>query len=95
MTYVVRLPAPDHSAWAWQSRGACRGEPISLFFHPDAERGQAARRRDESAKEICGRCQVQAQCREFALRTREPYGIWGGMNPHERAALLRGAARAS
>ena len=28
-------------------------------------------------------------CREHALRVREPYGVWGGLTEHERAALLK------
>ena len=36
-----------------------------------------------------GRCPVLAQCRAWALETREPHGIWGGLTPHQRHTLLR------
>ncbi|HVJ98866.1 MAG TPA: WhiB family transcriptional regulator, partial [Acidimicrobiia bacterium] len=28
---------------------------------------------------ICGDCSVQRDCLNFALRVREPHGIWGGL----------------
>jgi WhiB family transcriptional regulator, redox-sensing transcriptional regulator len=37
------------------------------------------------------------QCREFALQTREPFGVWGGLAEAERRVILeqRGVAMAS
>ena len=32
-------------------------------------------------------CPVLTQCRQYALDAAEPYGIWGGMTPLERALL--------
>ena len=48
--------------------------------------------REEEAKRICTHCVVQAQCLEYALSTRETYGIWGGLTEIERKARLRGRA---
>lgn len=31
---------------------------------------------------------VLEECRRHALRTREPYGIWGGLSEEERAEIL-------
>lgn len=45
-------------------------------------------RRIEQAKQTCHRCPVIAQCREYALRTREPYGVWGGLSEEDRAEIL-------
>ena len=28
------------------------------------------------------------QCREFALQTREPFGVWGGLAEAERRVIL-------
>jgi WhiB family redox-sensing transcriptional regulator len=74
--------------WNWQLRGACRGEDINIFFHPEGERGTARKQRDAVAKAICERCPVIEQCLEHALAVREPYGVWGGMTEEERARLL-------
>jgi WhiB family redox-sensing transcriptional regulator len=33
---------------------------------------------------------VLVQCREHALRVREPYGVWGAMTEDEREAFYNG-----
>lgn len=40
-----------------------------------------------AARRVCGGCPVRQQCAEFAVRTGEPEGIWGGLLPSERRAL--------
>ena len=88
MTENSRLPGPISSLWEWQYKGACLGMDSSLFFHPEGERGAPRRRRDEGAKLVCANCPVIEECREHALRTREPYGVWGGMTEEERRTYL-------
>jgi WhiB family transcriptional regulator, redox-sensing transcriptional regulator len=97
MSDVSRLPGPMDHAWQWQRLGACRGMDSSVFFHPDGERNPSRARRTAQAKEVCKRCQVIEMCREFALRTREPFGVWGGLAEAERRVILesRGVAVAS
>jgi WhiB family transcriptional regulator, redox-sensing transcriptional regulator len=74
----------------WQYRAACRGEDSNLFFAPNYfERKEEKDAREALAREICTRCVVRAECLEYALRTREPHGMWGGLNEAERKALLR------
>ena len=60
----------------------------SAFFHPAKERDPARQRRIAAAKAICRRCTAITQCLDHALRSREPYGVWGGMSEDERAGLL-------
>ena len=50
--------------------------------------------REHRAKAICADCPVLAQCRDHALRSREVYGIWGGMGESERAAAIDERTRA-
>lgn len=88
MADTTRLPAPQLHHWEWQAHAACRGMDSSVSFHPADERQEARRQRVATAKEICGRCPAMAECREHALRVREPYGIWGGLSEDERAAAL-------
>jgi WhiB family redox-sensing transcriptional regulator len=97
MSDVSRLPGPMDHAWQWQRLGACRGMDSAVFFHPDGERNPSRARRTAHAKEVCARCPVIAQCREFALQTREPFGVWGGLAEAERKTILesRGIAIAS
>ena len=93
MSEISRLPGPVMDLWEWQYQGACRDVDDTLFFHPEGERGSARRRRAEAAKAICAACPVLMECREAALRVREPYGVWGGMSEEERAATLAAGPR--
>jgi WhiB family transcriptional regulator, redox-sensing transcriptional regulator len=83
---LFRHPATaDIPAWLYDA--ACRGMDVSIFYRPDNERGTAARRRDQRAKAVCATCSVAARCLDWALTNGEPYGIWGGLTPDERARL--------
>jgi WhiB family redox-sensing transcriptional regulator len=44
--------------------------------------------RTDAAKDVCSRCPVRAECLAFALANGEEFGVWGGMDPDERFALL-------
>lgn len=92
MADFSRLPGPNADLWDWQLLAACRGVDSSLFFHPEGERGAARSARETSAKEVCMRCPVRAQCAAHALAVREPYGVWGGLTEDEREELM-GRAR--
>lgn len=72
----------------WQSRASCRGMPAETFYTDDYHRGQRRLDHEVYAKRICGGCPVELSCREYAVHAQEPYGIWGGTTPKERAALL-------
>jgi len=41
------------------------------------------------AREICASCPVLEACREYSLRFDSIYGIWGGLDRHERYALQK------
>ncbi len=74
-------------AWEWQLDAACAGLDTSLFYQADNERGASVRRREMKAKAICSRCPVIDDCLKAALRSNEPYGVWGGMSADERFRL--------
>jgi WhiB family redox-sensing transcriptional regulator len=75
----------------WQARAACRGPNTLIFFPPSHfERKDDREGREAKAKAICASCAVRRDCLDYALRIREPHGIWGGMNETERRALLDG-----
>ena len=78
---------PVRHDWTWQSMAACRGMDTAIFYHPENERGPTRHRRDWEAKRICQRCRVVGPCLQWALETREPYGVWGGMSVEERLAM--------
>lgn len=73
----------------WQVRAACRGPNTLIFFPPSHfERKEDREAREAKAKSICASCAVRRECLDYALRIREPHGIWGGLNEAERRALL-------
>ena len=81
---------PGTWALGWQFDAACRGEDSSLFFAPNYfETRQEKEAREVKAKAICQRCPVRDPCLAYALRIREPHGIWGGQNEFERRQMLR------
>jgi WhiB family redox-sensing transcriptional regulator len=72
----------------WYERAACQGLTTDDFYPADNERGPRRRRREALAKKICERCTVSRQCLRWALDTREPHGVWGGLSAQERDVLL-------
>ncbi|MGP3963259.1 WhiB family transcriptional regulator [Nonomuraea sp. 3N208] len=77
--YALRSPL------RWSAYAACQDADPGLFFpitwddHPGQPNDQARR--------ICQGCPVQQACLDWALRTGEPEGMWGGTTPAERRRL--------
>ena len=76
----------------WRQRAACRLMPADLFF-PVGTSGVAIEE-VAAAKRVCAGCEVSGPCLEFALATRQEFGVWGGLDEDERRQLLRSARRA-
>ena len=76
---------------AWQARAACRGPQAAVFFPPT----HAERKEDKIDRENAGQGDLRApassssDCLEYAIRIREPHGIWGGLNENERKQVLQ------
>ncbi|MGW4639100.1 WhiB family transcriptional regulator [Sphaerisporangium sp. NPDC004334] len=73
-------------AVSWLRRAACRGEDPELFF-PISAKGPGYAQH-ERAKAVCRRCPVRNACLDYAVRTGQEHGIWGGTDPDERRASL-------
>lgn len=77
----------------WRDDARCRTVGPEIMF-PTAQ-GDEGRRQIKAAKEICQYCTVQPQCLAYALGREGDSeaiaraGIWGGLNPRERARLTR------
>lgn len=68
---------------AWMADAACAEHPVAMFF---PERGESL----VPALEVCRRCLVLAECREWALASGAPeYGILAGMSGKQRTAVRR------
>lgn len=72
---------------AWRAHAACRDTDPGLFF-PVGVTG-AALRQIEDARAVCISCSCQEACLEFALRSNQDTGIWGGASEEERRYLRR------
>jgi WhiB family redox-sensing transcriptional regulator len=73
----------------WQVKASCRGPQAAVFFPPTSlERKDEKEERETRAKAICATCPVRKPCLEYAIRIREPHGIWGGLNELERKQLM-------
>ena len=66
----------------WMAKGNCRNEPPGTFFPSDGVGVEIARR-------ICATCPVKGACLEYAIATRQPDGVWGGLTGVERHRLIR------
>lgn len=65
----------------WSHLGQCvSADPDALFVEGKEQR---------LAKALCRSCPVVAECLAEALDRRAEFGVWGGMTPRERRALLR------
>ncbi len=74
----------------WQVKASCRGPQATVFFPPTSfERKDEKELREARAKAICASCPVRKACLDYAIRIREPHGIWGGLNELERKRLQR------
>ena len=65
----------------WAPMGSCStSDPDALFVQGAAQ---------QTAKVVCQRCPVIAECLADALDNRTEFGVWGGMTERERRALLK------
>ena len=84
------MSSTQHVTETWQLRAACRGPAARFFFPPTrSERKDEKADREERAKAICAECAVRVDCLDYAVRIREPHGIWGGLTEVERRDLLQ------
>lgn len=70
---------------AWRDSAVCRETDPELFF-PTATHGRAYEAQVATAKAVCARCPVRAQCLADALAGM-PVGIAGGLTERERRSL--------
>ncbi len=69
----------------WTVDALCAQVDVGDLFFPD--KGANPRQ----AKQVCQACPVTAQCLDYAMATRDNYGIYGGLTPRERMRLRRTA----
>ena len=67
----------------WADSAPCRAMALDVFFPPHGGKDSYT-----LAKSICASCDVRDDCLAYALRTQQPAGCWGGLNPDERWRLM-------
>ena len=72
----------------WRQQAACRKMDTNVFF-PMRGDGVELVEAEVMPKAICDDCPVRTECGDFAVRTRQPDGVWGGMNEAERRSKRR------
>lgn len=85
---ALLLWVADMDSELWREEAACRGMDTGVFFGGE-EVSRQERWSASEAKRVCAGCRVRGECLEFALRTSQPLGIWGGKTPRERRAMQR------
>lgn len=73
---------------AWRLKAECKGLDTKLFFY-DIYFDDYSLEKVRQAKAICAGCEVVAQCLDFAIKTSQLDGIWGGNTPEERRSIRR------
>lgn len=68
---------------------ACGDSDFVLFFGPEGEPNDQRRYRERAAVRVCAGCPVAGECWELAVRNREQYGVWGGLNERELRREIR------
>jgi WhiB family transcriptional regulator, redox-sensing transcriptional regulator len=66
---------------SWREDALCAETDLEIFF---PEKGESTR----EGKSVCAECLVRAECLDYALETRQRFGIWGGCSERERRELL-------
>jgi len=69
----------------WADKAMCKNLDTDVFF---PKRGEAT----TPIKIICSNCPVVQPCLEYALKSGEKFGVWGGTSERERRRIrgLRG-----
>lgn len=75
------VPVFDFQREDWQAEGLCRGKTDRFFPGQGGD--------SETPKRICHNCPVESQCLEYAIRTCQTFGIWGGKSEKERRDIRR------
>lgn len=69
----------------WRVEGNCFGSfRLNALFYADINTKEWWQ-----AKQLCHVCSSRTECREYAVSSDQPDGIWGGMDPKERKRYKR------
>lgn len=84
LRYLMRRAA---NMRVWEPSAICKQIGNRLFY-PERIEGTVQQESPVEAIAACALCPVMAECRAYALVTREPKGVWGGMTDRARERAL-------
>ena len=71
----------------WMLEGGCANSDSDIFFPVGSS--MKAMKKVNAAKLICAECPVINECLDYAIRTNQDSGIWGGTTEDERKSIRR------
>jgi len=71
----------------WQREAECRDKEPDLFFLAEDERYKPGR--FDEAMETCARCPVSGRCDDYAVRSKQRWGIWARQDRGEQKHAQR------
>lgn len=77
---------------SWMADAPCQGLTHLFFPTGTDDRTKETPETTMAARAICGRCELRERCLDYAVRWREPCGVWGGSTTAERLGPRRGRA---
>jgi WhiB family redox-sensing transcriptional regulator len=98
---TIMSPISDSMSWANHPDRKCKGKPWSMFFPVQPTVPGFEGEEEEvpypppATKQLCDMCPVRAECLDWALRTDQESGIWGGMTRYQREQITRTQSRKS
>lgn len=66
----------------WRKYALCIDQPPNFFFPESAQSNLPAKR-------ICEMCAVRLDCLDYAIKTNQQFGIWGGTVEKERTSIRK------
>ena len=72
---MIKIQVP-----AWMGDAVCAQTDPEVFF---PEKGASS----HEARRVCRGCDVSRECLEFALRTGQRFGVWGGVSERQRRSM--------
>lgn len=80
--------------YAWREQGACFNTDSSAFIPSSiALEDTRVLVSYQTALRVCSKCPVITDCLEYAMTTRQSFGVWGGMTPRQRQTLRKARSR--
>lgn len=67
----------------WRQFAACGDMNVADFFPEEGANVTL------EIKIVCRGCPVRNECLDFAIRTKQKYGVWGGYNEQDRRRTRR------